>query len=57
MKMSELILLQKEFDGKHKGEFNWDQKITNENVHLLDFLIISLVGEVGEFSNIIKDLS
>ncbi|MDD3102570.1 MAG: MazG nucleotide pyrophosphohydrolase domain-containing protein [Patescibacteria group bacterium] len=48
--------LQKLFDEKHKGAFSWHQKINSENIHILEYLIIGLIGEVGELANIIKKI-
>lgn len=52
--INELIEIQKEFDKKHGIKFNWSEKITDNNLELLGFLLISLVGEFGETANIIK---
>ena len=56
MTFEEVINLQMEFDANHKGKFHWDEKITNENIELLEFLLIAIVGEVGETSNIVKKI-
>lgn len=56
MTLNELINVQKRFDGNHKGKFCWDEKISDDNLEILEFLIIALIGEVGETSNIIKRL-
>jgi NTP pyrophosphatase (non-canonical NTP hydrolase) len=54
----ELKNIQREFDEKHhisgKGFF---QKINEENIFELEHLIVCLVGEIGEFSNIVKKIS
>lgn len=57
MSLEELINLQKEFDGKHSGRFEWDSKITDSNIEMLEFLLVSLTGEVGEFANIVKKIA
>lgn len=54
MRISEIIEEQKKFDSKYKSKFNWDQKITEENIDALQFLMLSMVGEFGETANIIK---
>lgn len=54
MTLKELTKLQKSFDSEHKGNFCWSSKITDENLELLEFLLISLTGEVGETANIVK---
>lgn len=56
MTLQQLIELQKEFDGRHKGKFKWDTKVTDSNIEMLEFLLVSLTGEVGEFANIIKKI-
>lgn len=54
MTLKEIINLQKNFDNKHVSSFKWDEIITDDNIHLLEYLLICLVGEFGETSNIIK---
>lgn len=56
MTIQELIELQKEFDGKHKGNFKWNSKVTDSNIEMLEFLLVSLTGEVGEVANIVKKI-
>lgn len=56
MTLGELVELQKNFDSGHKGNFRWSSKITDENLELLEFLMVSLTGEVGEAANIIKKI-
>ena len=54
MDIKELVKLQEEFDSRHKGRFSWDEKISQENIEILEHLIVSVVGEVGELANITK---
>ncbi len=54
--MQELIEMQKGFDGKHKGNFEWNSKVTDSNIEMLEFLLVSLTGEVGEVANIVKKI-
>lgn len=54
MNIQELIEAQKEFDSIHEGNFNWDQKINDENIELLEYLLICVLGELGETSNLVK---
>lgn len=56
MTLQEIIELQKEFDGKHKGNFMWNTQITDSNIEMLEFLLVSLTGEVGETANIVKKI-
>ena len=56
MTLNELINVRKRFDGNHKGKFCWNEKISDDNLEILEFLLIALIGEVGETSNIIKKI-
>lgn len=56
MTFQELILRQKEFDRSHKSTFCWDSPITQGNLDVLEFLLIALMGELGETSNIVKKI-
>ena len=46
--------IQEQFDNMHTSKFNWNEKITDENIEMLEFLLISLFGEIGETANIVK---
>lgn len=50
----DFINYQRDFDKKHFGKFDWGQKIDDENIDILEFLLISILGELGETSNIVK---
>lgn len=54
MTLGELTELQKKFDSNHKGKFTWDTKVTDSNIEMLEFLLVSLTGELGEAANIVK---
>lgn len=54
MKLSEIIRMQQDFDSMHKGKFMWNQKVTEENLEILSFLMVAMTGELGETANIIK---
>ena len=56
MTLSEIIEQQKQFDSTHSGNFRWDEKINENTLDVLQFLMISLFGEVGEAANIIKKI-
>ncbi len=56
MTLQELIQLQREFDSIHEGNFKWNSKITDSNIEMLEFLLVSLTGEVGEVANIVKKI-
>lgn len=53
----EIKKLQEEFDSKHKGRTPFNEKINSKNIEVLEHLIVCMVGEIGEFSNIIKKVS
>ena len=57
MTLEELIRYQEEFDSRHEGNFRWNSKVTDENIDLLEFLTVSLTGEVGEIANIVKKIA
>lgn len=57
MNIKDLIKQQEEFDSNFKGNFKWNEKINDENIELLNFLLIALMGEVGETSNLIKKVN
>lgn len=54
MDLKEIIKLQKEFDSKHKIHFNWATEVSEKNIQQLQFLVLSLAGEVGEMANCVK---
>ena len=54
MNLKQLIDLQVEFDTSHKSKFEWNQKIDEKNIEILEFLLLCLVGELGETTNLIK---
>ena len=56
MTLEELTEFQKEFDGQHEGNFRWNEKVTDSNIEILEFLLVSLTGEVGETANIVKKI-
>ena len=57
MTLQELVAFQEDFDSRHKGYFRWNSPITNDNIDLLEFLMVSLTGEVGETANIVKKIA
>lgn len=54
MNLNQIIDIQKQFDSKHKGKFDWAQKIDEENIATLEYLLLCLVGEFGEATNLVK---
>lgn len=56
MELNELMQLQRQFDEQHASNFQWDEKVSEENLNMLKFIMISLAGEVGEMAGIIKKI-
>lgn len=56
MELNDLIRLQRQFDEQHAKNFQWDEKVSEENLNMLMFLMISLAGEAGEMAGIIKKI-
>lgn len=54
MEFKKIIQLQKDFDANHKIRFNWAQEVSEKNIEHLQFLVLSLAGEVGEMANCVK---
>lgn len=42
------------FDKEHSGIFDWSVHITEDNLEVLEFLLICMIGELGEFANTVK---
>lgn len=49
--------MQEDFDKMYKGNKPFFEKINGENIEVLEHLIVCLIGEIGEFSNIVKKIS
>jgi len=56
MTLQEIVQYQRKFDSSHASVFNWDAKITDENIEMLEFLLLSITGELGETANIVKKI-
>ncbi|MDC4675688.1 hypothetical protein NQ801_04165 [Acinetobacter baumannii] len=54
MELKDLQELQKKFDQSHQMRINFYENITQENLPALEHLVVCLLGELGEFSNILK---
>ncbi|WP_019229253.1 hypothetical protein [Sedimentibacter sp. B4] len=54
MTIEQIIEMQKKFDSEHAGKFSWDKKITDENIENLEYLLLCMIGEFGESSNLVK---
>lgn len=55
MEISEIVNLQKQFDQQH----GWDLKTekTSEKLNLITKDLVGIMGELGEFSNLVKKLN
>lgn len=54
MTLDEMLAKQMEFDREHSSSYAWNEKITNNNIQILEHLLLSLLGELGESANIVK---
>lgn len=54
--IKEIIQTQLEFDKSLKKDFSFINEDNQININNLEHLIVCLVGEIGEFSNIVKKL-
>ena len=56
MNIQELVEFQRAFDARHAGVFQWDTKISDDNVPMLGFTMLALAGEAGEAANLVKKM-
>ncbi len=54
--IKELKKIQKEFDLEHQGNIPFYEEINDNNIDALEHLLVCLMGELGEFSNIVKKI-
>ncbi|AMC35405.1 MazG nucleotide pyrophosphohydrolase domain-containing protein [Janthinobacterium sp. B9-8] len=54
MDLEKIIELQKEFDKQHQGNVPFYVPITSSNVQDLEHLVVCMLGEIGEYANILK---
>ncbi len=54
MELRELMALQTEFDRSHHANRPFYVDITKDNLGDLEHLVVCLVGEIGEFANLLK---
>ncbi|CAD6562650.1 MazG nucleotide pyrophosphohydrolase domain-containing protein [Paraburkholderia sabiae] len=52
--IAEILTLQSEFDRNHAGATPFFVEINEKNLCELEHLIVCMVGELGEFANIVK---
>ena len=56
MELKEIQELQKKFSLEHFAKL-WEIKNQDDYIHKLQYLVVGLAGEVGEFANIVKKIS
>ena len=56
MELKQIQKLQKDFDKKYFKRF-WDIKNEKEFIQRLQYLVVALSGEMGEYANIVKKIS
>lgn len=49
MELNDLIRLQRQFDERHGKHFQWDEEVSEENLNMLKFIMISLTGKLGRW--------
>lgn len=49
-----MLIRQEKFDKDHCSNFEWNEKISDENIAILEHLMLAMVGEFGEAANIVK---
>ena len=54
MNLSEIMKKQAEFDKAHAGRSEWGEAVTVGNLQLLEHELVCLLGEIGEFANVVK---
>ena len=57
MDINDFIKKQIEFDKNYKGKREFFTLIDDSNIEELEYLVVCLSGEVGEFANIVKKIS
>ncbi|WP_171429148.1 nucleoside triphosphate pyrophosphohydrolase family protein [Acinetobacter lactucae] len=54
MQLKDIQELQRSFDKSHHMKLNFYEKIDEKNLPALEHLVVCLLGELGEFSNLLK---
>lgn len=54
--LDELKYFQKLFDQKYAGNTEFYELIHNDNIEALEHLLVCVLGELGEFANIVKKI-
>jgi len=56
MTVEEIKIIQKNFDDKYKGNIEFNETVSDTKIEPLEHLIVCMLGEFGEFSNIVKKI-
>jgi len=54
--INDLKKIQKEFDFDHHADIPFYEEINDDNIDSLEHLLVCIMGELGEFSNIVKKI-
>lgn len=54
MELKRIMKLQALFDKERSGVFDWSGRGKEDSLEALEFLLICMIGELGELSNIVK---
>jgi NTP pyrophosphatase (non-canonical NTP hydrolase) len=54
--LSELMEFQAKFDKEHQGKMPFYETIDSNNIQGLEHLIVCILGELGEYANLIKKI-
>lgn len=56
MTLDQIKEAQAEFDKSHKGHIPFFEDINENNLEVLEHLVVCLLGELGEFANVLKKI-
>ena len=56
MTLEQIKETQAEFDKSHKGHIPFFEDINENNLEVLEHLVVYLLGELGEFANVVKKI-
>lgn len=54
MQLKDIQEMQRSFDKSHQMKLDFYEKIDEKNLPALEHLVVCLLGELGEFSNLLK---
>ena len=57
MTLHQLMGLQAQFDANHRSKRQWGQPVDEASPEVLEHSVVCLVGELGEFANILKQVN